>query len=199
MCCHLFHKKLELQSLQIFSTFKFNFIRTLLPSGETLLNRKFNTRVFDFKLIAWCSWLHMILNSYGLPGQSHHNNFRLTLSNLFGECEEIQSKLHNIVPTLLQWVWALSVVSKSFCDFNWLKLDKSYFYSFLIRGTKFIYQCILLLVTEGKIVLLVTFIQWFVTQSKISLMFTETLLFAHKTAYFLNDWQDLWQFKVLYN
>ena len=37
VCCHLFHKKLALQSLQISSTFKFNFIFTLLRCGETLL------------------------------------------------------------------------------------------------------------------------------------------------------------------
>ena len=30
----------------------------------------------------------------------------------------------------------------------------------------------------------------FVTQSKLSLIFTETLLFSHKTAYFLNDRHD---------
>ena len=35
--CHLIHKKSGLQSLQISSTFKFNFIFTLLPYGETLL------------------------------------------------------------------------------------------------------------------------------------------------------------------
>ena len=29
---------------------------------------------------------------------------------------KIQSKLHSIVLTLLQWVWALSVGAKSFCD-----------------------------------------------------------------------------------
>ena len=40
---------------------------------------------------------------------------------------------------------------------------------------------------EGKISLLVTFIQWFVTQSKLSLIFTKTLLFPHKTAYFSNN------------
>ena len=36
-CCHLFHKNLGLQSLQISSIFKFNFIFTLLSYGETLL------------------------------------------------------------------------------------------------------------------------------------------------------------------
>ena len=40
---------------------------------------------------------------------------------------------------------------------------------------------------EGKISLLVTFIQRFVTQSKLSLIFTKTLLFPNKTAYFLNN------------
>ena len=35
--------------------------------------------------------------------------------------------------------------------------------------------------------MLVTFIQWFVTQSKLSLIFTKTLLFLHKTAYFSNN------------
>ena len=44
----------------------------------------------------------LTLNSYHLPVQTHHITFILTLSNLFGECEEIQSKLHSIVLTLLQ-------------------------------------------------------------------------------------------------
>ena len=35
--CHLFHKKLRLQSLQVSSSFKFNVIFTLVPCGETLL------------------------------------------------------------------------------------------------------------------------------------------------------------------
>ena len=37
MCFHLFHKMLELESLQIFSIFKRNFIFTLLPCADTLL------------------------------------------------------------------------------------------------------------------------------------------------------------------
>ena len=41
--------------------------------------------------------------------------------------------------------------------------------------------------TEGKINLLLTFIQWFVAQNKLSLNFTETLLFPQKTQYFLNN------------
>ena len=43
--------------------------------------------------------------------------------------------------------------------------------------------------TEGKINLLVTFIQRFVTQSKLSLIFTKTL-FPHKTAYFSDNSHD---------
>ena len=58
----------------------------------------------------------MTLNSHRLPAQAHHINFILTLSNLFGECEEIQSKLHSIVITLLQCVLALPVGATSFCD-----------------------------------------------------------------------------------
>ena len=53
--------------------------------------------------------------------------------------------------------------------------------------TKLTCQCNLTQKTEGKAYLLVTFIQRFVTKSKLSLIFTETLLFPHKTAYFLND------------
>ena len=41
--------------------------------------------------------------------------------------------------------------------------------------------------TESKISLLVTFIQRFIKQSKLSLIFTETLLFLHKTAYLSNN------------
>ena len=41
--------------------------------------------------------------------------------------------------------------------------------------------------TEDKISLLLTFIQRFATQSKLSLIFTKTLLFSHKTAYFSNN------------
>ena len=35
--------------------------------------------------------------------------------------------------------------------------------------------------------MLVTFIQRFVAQSQLSLIFTKTLLFPHKTAYFSNN------------
>ena len=44
--------------------------------------------------------------------------------------------------------------------------------------------------TEGKVSLLVTFIQQFVAKSKVSLIFTKTLLFLHKTTYFLNNSYD---------
>ena len=51
---------------------------------------------------------------------------------------------------------------------------------------KLICQCNLALETEGKIYLLVTFLQCFVTQSKLSPIFTETVLFPRKTGYFLS-------------
>ena len=41
--------------------------------------------------------------------------------------------------------------------------------------------------TEGKISLLVTLIQRFVAQCKLSPIFTKTLLFPHKTTYFSNN------------
>ena len=42
-------------------------------------------------------------------------------------------------------------------------------------------QSNLILETEGKIYLLVTFVQRFVPQSKLSLVFTEWLLFSQET------------------
>ena len=45
---------------------------------------------------------HKILTSHHLPVQTHHKNFRLTLSNFFGECKEIQIKLLNMIKTLFQ-------------------------------------------------------------------------------------------------
>ena len=51
-------------------------------------------------------------------------------------------------------------------------------------------HCNLTLETEDKAYLLVNFIQRLVTESKLSLIFIETLLFPHKTAYFLNDRHD---------
>ena len=45
----------------------------------------------------------MTLSSQHLPVQNFYLNLILTLiSNFFGECEEIQRKLHSIVLTLLQ-------------------------------------------------------------------------------------------------
>ena len=37
-----------------------------------------------------------------VPVQTHHNNFKLILSKVFDECEEIQSKIHSCILTLLQ-------------------------------------------------------------------------------------------------
>ena len=56
----------------------------------------------------------MTLNNHHLPVQTHHINFKLTLSNLFGECEEIQ--INYTVLTLLQSVLALLVGATLFCD-----------------------------------------------------------------------------------
>ena len=47
--------------------------------------------------------------------------------------------------------------------------------------------------SEGKISLLVPFIQRFLTQSKLSLIFSKTLLLPHKTAYFLNNLHDAYK------
>ena len=43
--CHLFPKKSGLQSLQISSTFKFSFIFSLLPYGETFLTGNYMFKV----------------------------------------------------------------------------------------------------------------------------------------------------------
>ena len=90
---HLFHKK----SGEISCTFKVNFIFTLLPYGVILIANSIQFQID--------SPLH--LNTYDIKQppftcSNHHINFILTLSNLFGECEEIQSKLYSIVLTLLQ-------------------------------------------------------------------------------------------------
>ena len=47
--------------------------------------------------------------------------------------------------------------------------------------------------SEGKISLLVPFIQRFLTQSKLSLIFTKTLLLPNKTANFLNNLHDAYK------
>ena len=44
--------------------------------------------------------------------------------------------------------------------------------------------------TVGKICLPITFIQHFPTQSKLSLIFSKTLLFPNKIAYFSNNSDD---------
>ena len=109
-------QKNRLQSLQISSSCKFNFIFTSLLYGETLL---IANSVHVSLISNW--FTHAVeyiwhLNSQHLPVQTHHNNFKLTLSKFFGECEEIQSKLHSIVLTFLQHVWVLSVGVKLLCD-----------------------------------------------------------------------------------
>ena len=83
-----------MQSLQIPSAFKFNFIFKVLPWAETLLitnsinvsliknDSPMQLNTFDVEYIA----------SHHLPAQTHHNNFRTTLCNFFGDCKEIQSK-----------------------------------------------------------------------------------------------------------
>ena len=56
--------------------------------------------------------------------------------------------------------------------------------------TKLTCQCNLILETESKIFVLVTFIQRFVTQSELCIVFTKMLLFSQKTKYFLNERHD---------
>ena len=65
-----------------------------------LINHKFNTRVFNLKLIHPCNWILMILISHYLPVQTHRNNYRPTFSNFFAKSKKIQGKLHIIVLTL---------------------------------------------------------------------------------------------------
>ena len=60
-------------------------------------------------------------------------------------------------------------------QFNWLKLVLLYSYN---KDKINLPVCYLILETEGKIYLLVTFIQQFVTQSNLSLIFTETVISA---------------------
>ena len=115
---HLFYKKL-LESFHISSTFKFAFISRLFITLRWYVhNQKFSSRVFEFKSIHSYSWIHMILFSRHLLVQTHCNSFRPTFFNFYSKCEEIQSKLHSIVPTLLHWVLAKSVINrdKSFSD-----------------------------------------------------------------------------------
>ena len=87
----------------------------LLPYAETLLITNSTHESFS------SNWLNyavecMILTSHHLPVQTHQDNFRPALSIFFDAFQEIQSKLHNIVLILLQWIWAMSVDVKSFCN-----------------------------------------------------------------------------------
>ena len=92
---HLFHKRLALQFL---------FLNSILSSHYFVVRHYYSqmqyTRVFDFKMIDPCIWIHMILISHNLPVQTHYNNTRPTFGNFFGESKESQSKLHSIVLTL---------------------------------------------------------------------------------------------------
>ena len=122
MRCHLFHKKI---GLKIVSTFKFNlFFTLLLQCAEALIT---NSVIFLILVLISNKFTHaveyMILTSHHLPVQTHYSNLRSTLSNFFGEFEEILSKLHSIILTLLQWIWPLSVGAKSFCDIHKMQIS----------------------------------------------------------------------------
>ena len=75
---HLFHKTSSLQSLQISSTFNFNFILKLLPCAKKLL-------------------IQYLMRFF----QSASNKIRPTLRNFIGQREQTNSKLNTIVLTLL--------------------------------------------------------------------------------------------------
>ena len=66
-------------------------------------------------------------------------------------------------------------------NFNWLKLDTNQLYATLKEGKIWTYKL------KSKISLLVALIQWCVTESNLSLIFTKTLLFAHSRAYLCNN------------
>ena len=95
--CHLFHKKLALQTLQISSTL----LNSTLSSHYLTVRHYYSqikyTSVSDFKLTHLCIWIHIIIISHYLPVQTHHNNHKQSFSNFFGESKEIQNKLHSIV------------------------------------------------------------------------------------------------------
>ena len=123
--CHLFQKRLGLQSLEISFTFKFSFILKLLSSDETWIN----TNSIHMSLIS--NWFtHAVEQTIkqppctcSNPSQHFQTSFK---TNFFGECEEIESNLHSIVLTLLHRVWVLSVGAKLYVtNFNWLALGKS--------------------------------------------------------------------------
>ena len=94
--CYLFHQKIGLQSQRSFSTFKLSFILALvIPCPEAL----FITNSIHTSMTSdWFTHVveYMILTSHHLPVETHHNNFSPTLSNFFGELQEIQSKFCSI-------------------------------------------------------------------------------------------------------
>ena len=88
-------------------------------------------------------------------------------------------------------VISLSTVSRCEIAF-WLTLIdlnqmQIHFFLFLSGGEK------LNLETAGKVSLPVTFVQQFVTKSKVSLIFIKTLLFLHKTTHFSNNSYDVYK------
>ena len=80
-------------------------------------------------------------------------------------------------------------------NFNWVTLDTDQFYSTLLMRIKLICQSYLNLETKGKINLLVIFLERLVTQSKLSLIFTKTLLIPQKTTNFF--WMTLMTYKKM--
>ena len=56
-----------------------------------------------------------MLISHYLPVQTHHNNYRTTFSNLFGESKEIQSKLHSIVEIMEMKIMEMILSTASRC------------------------------------------------------------------------------------
>ena len=85
--CHLFHKKLELQSLQICFQIQFYLHIITLPWD---INHKFKTCVLHFKLIHLFSWIHIIWVTIATIYM-----FKLisTFSNFFGESKEVEREI----------------------------------------------------------------------------------------------------------
>ena len=87
LCCHLFHKKLGLQSLKIFCIFKFIFIFTLSKITNSIhvgLISNWFTHAFEY---VW----HLLV-------QIHHNNSRTTLCNFV-----LTKTRNNLKPAETSW------------------------------------------------------------------------------------------------
>ena len=125
-----------------------------------------NIITVHFSTVSWCYivlWLTLIgLIRYKLVLLYSYNEDKINLIN---------NKNDNRKTFIIVFVIYLKMVS-------WKRILK-----LICSGN-------LILETQGKVCLLVTFIQRFVTQSKLSLISTETLLFPHKSASFLNDQLD---------